>query len=262
MRNYLFAALLEAFCLCGCVTTGPAQDGRAADGAPSAFTSDDDFRNWFAFYYQDPHPERVTAAIHYMTTAGYLERQPEIASIFLAEVFASEPSRLKDWSNEWARLSPAAWNVVLVALWFSATDDARALVKQNAKKATGPFQKRVQAMIDGKAPTPHILTMAVTDPRQINIIWSAFSATGNVKYVEKVVSYIKLYGNEDDPVAHAIGEAALVTLATNVPLHKVVATICKDQDSSNPDEATRALLHSMFQILAQIAQEGQESPAH
>ncbi len=267
MRRYpLIPVLLALASLSACTTLERGGGGSATmtdtGPRPAGFTSDDDFRNWFAFYYKEPHPERLTPAIQFMEKSGYLESQPEIASVFLAQLFSREPTQLAKWAAEWEALKPGAWNVVLVSLWFSGTRDTLALLQKNAGRASGPFKGRVQAMLNGKAPAPDLLGMAVTEPRHINILWSAFSASGDVRYVQKVVGYVKLYGDEEDPVASAIGETALMTLATNVPLHDVVASVCMDEDHRNPDEKTRALLDTMFSILAKISKEEQMVPAH
>lgn len=259
------ALLAATAALASACTTTRGGGAVALDSGPAPgarFDSDEDFRTWFTFYYKHPRPDRVTPAIEFMDRAGYLETQPEIAAVFLSELIHRQPDQLLTWAKEWERLQPKAWNVILVSLWFSGDKGAAAIFKENAGRATGPFKERVQAVLAGEAPALDVLKMDVSDPRHINLIWSAFSASGDPKFVQKVIRYVKLYGNEENPDANAIGETALMTLATNVPLHDVVASVCTEENRRNPDEKTRALLDTMFQILAQIANDGAGRQAH
>ncbi len=249
----------------GCQTLSGSATASSPGSDVTPFQGDDDFRNWFAYYYKNGNPARLTAALHFMQSNAYLSDHPDIASIFIGHIFTKEPAALASWVSEWksdAKLKEEAWSVLLTALWFSGTKEGHELLTENLGRASRQYQDRLGEVLKAKVAPPALTEGDITDPRHINLLWAAFSATGDAAFVRKIVGAVKNYGNESDALANAIGEAAIMTLASNVPHHAVVEKVCMDENRQNPDQRTRALLETMFRILAQLAAEKDTRPAH
>ena len=260
LRNYLAAVLASAlWVLAGCQTFSGGGGGTAQSDKP--FASEDEFTQWFAFYYQHPQPERVTSGLAYMENQHYLREFPDIASTFLSRVFAAHPDDLKEWTDGWKGLGPEEWNCILVALWLTNTPASRDLMTANLGRAAPMRQEHLRDMLKEDPSSIDPMTADVLDARQIMMIWAAFSATGDERYIRKVIAYVHLYGEDEQNERESeVGEAALMTLATNSIQHEKVEKVCEEEDLKNPDPRTRVLLKAMLSALAQMQSDG-EIPA-
>jgi hypothetical protein len=261
----LVTASLIALAPLGCVTTAP-----IAQDANFHFTNDDGFREWLAFYYRHPHPEQLSAALTFMQQQRYLREFPDVAAAFLSQVFAQNTSQLKGWCDQWASMPPETWDVVLVSLWLSGTPDGQALARDNVARATPEVQERMRRTLEapGKAPALDLLTAQPRHPRQINLLWAAYSATGDTRYVGRVIDQVHLYGDDADAVNASVGEAAIVSLASNTVQHEEVARLCLERNEHDPDPKTRVLLRAMLTAVARVthgrppASKQPDEPAH
>lgn len=264
VRNFIpglaTLVLLAAFSA-GCTTTSGS--GLASD-EPVSFASDDDFRSWFAFYYKAPHPERLTASLRYMKQNAYLQDYPDIASVFLAHVMTANPQHLKHWvDTEWQEFGGAEWSVILVSLWMVDTTESKALMVKNLERADETHRERIKGLKDRNPDVIDPLKADIVDPRQVNLVWAAFSATGDERYVRKIIDQVHLYGEVRDETDAAIGEAAIMTLANNAMQHDLVAQLCNRMDNTHPDPKTRILLKAMLNALADVGKDHDlDVPAH
>jgi hypothetical protein len=255
-RCALLVIMLAA--LSGCQTLSGGQSSQP-------FASDDEFRHWFAFYYQEPNPDRLTEAVRFMHTNAYLHDFPDIASVFMGRVIAANVDRLPQWHDDWSAMGSEEWSVILMALWLSNTPEGASMMHANLSRAPADQRARFQELIKHDPTEAEVLTTEVVNPRQINMIWAAFSATGDERLVRKVVSYVHYYGGSGDAeVESQIGEAAIMTLASNLPQHELVERVCVEENLRNPNPKTRLLLQTMFNVLAQLDAEarGEAKPAH
>ena len=216
-------------------------------------TSIDDessFRLWFTYYYKHKSPELVDEAIAFMVAGGYMSEHPDIVAGFLSHVFSQHPDNLKDWLKGWEKYDQRAWSVILLSLWMSSDEKARVLMRLNIDRGE---TAKVAALreITERDTSPDLLELVARDPRHINILWAAFSATGDERFVEKIISYVEHY--EETPVTRRgfLAEAAILSLATNSLQHESVAGVCIDQHETNPSPKIRLLLEAMLSALAQ-----------
>ncbi len=263
MRS-LQIVLVLSLALTGCTTLGGGESNVSEGPEAVSFTSDDDFRSWFAFYYKAPHPERITASLHYMKQHAYLEDYPDIASVFLSHVMAANPDAMKQWvDTDWKDLGGAEWSVILVSLWMVDTAESKALMAQHLERADADHRDRIKGLKDRSPNVIDPLKAAIIDPRQVNLVWAAFSATGDERYVRKIIDQVHLYGELRDETEAAIGEAAIMTLANNAMQHDVVAQLCNRMDNTHPDPKTRILLKAMLNALADVTKvQDADRPAH
>lgn len=256
-QRVIFAGLL-ALTLTGCQTL-------AGGNSETQFANDDDFRSWFAFYYKSPRPEMLTASLRFMKQHKYLDDYPDIASVFLSKVMKDNPKEVNRWvETEWQELGGSEWSVILVSLWMVETDESKELMKRYLDKASADHKERIKGLLDRDPKMIDPLKADIVDPRQVNLVWAAFSATGDERYVQKIIDQVHNYGNPLDETSAAIGEAAIMTLANNALQHDMVAKLCDRMDSNHPDPKTRILLKAMLNALADVVKEqgSGDLPAH
>jgi hypothetical protein len=249
----LIATVLLSFLL-GCVTTSVAKQ----DSRP--FANDNEFRSWFAYYYKDPHPERITSALSFMKSHGYLNENstrygdiPVIASIFLGQIFATNDNSLSDWAQSWQGLGQSEWYVILVSLRMADKPKASQLLHDNLSRVDHDHRQRLIKLQKTEISTLDPLTSEVVTNRQISLLWSGFNATGDLRYAQRVIDHINLFG-ADDPRMQEIGETALMSLATHVIQHETVSRLCLEQRRKHEDPQTRILLEAMLTAIVNAAE--------
>jgi len=246
----LLGVLLSALLAVLSLTTG-CQTVPSVEQSTTPFKDKSDFREWFSHYYANPAPERLTEALRYMQAHHYLEQAPEVAAIFLAKVFAKNEASLATWTHGWQPLGPLAWDVILPALWLSGTEQGQALAKANIGRADSAQQARLKSLFQIAPQNLEPLAVDVVDPRQINLLWGAYDATGDIRYVQKVIASVATYGDDDQREA-AIGEMAILTLAANMTVHTAVAAAVHDADQNSPNPRVRLIIQAMLEAVNEV----------
>ena len=245
-------ALIGFWLITSCMTFS------AIPQAEQPFASDPEFRDWFAFYYQHPQPNRITAALKFMGSHRYLDEKsnkyrdmPIIASVFLGRIFAANDDNLTAWATSWQSLNEVEWYVVLVALHMAEQENAQKILAANLTKVDEEHQSRLMKMMNTNSFSLDPLGADIVTSRQINLLWSAFSATGDIRYVKKVITQINHFGDEEDNERH-IGETALMSLANNAIQHEAVGKLCLEEQRQNQDAKTRLLLEAMITAIVKL----------
>jgi hypothetical protein len=233
---------------------------------PSEFASDDEFRSWFAFYYRAPDPARLSMAIKFMDKKGYLEKHPDIASAFVSKVIERNPRMLPVWLDELSEANAQTWNVFLISIWMSNYSGFEQVLNTHASKVGPEDQARLNSLIS-RDPVPYDLKqITIFDPRQINMLWAAYSVTGEQAYVVKIINNIEHYQPDTSELESQIGETAIMTLATNSMQYEEVKALCESAEKDHPSQKTRILLEAMLgaveNIVAESKRENQQIPAH
>jgi hypothetical protein len=259
--TWIFIFLFNA----GCQTLG--FYGSDIPQVSRTFQDMDTFKSWFVFYYQDPKPQELTSALLFMEKNGLLAEYPEVASMFVAQIFSAHPENASLWIKGWEKsFSERQWTVVVVALWL--TDKKELQKTANTLLAHFPKVKRAKMSEMLKTIPSSSLNPLFSDVQhigQVNMLWAGFSATGDNKYVERVISLVSRFAGPAKLQKKSIGEAALVSLAQNTLLHPSVEESVKKAEKTHPDPTTRALIQAMLQALASIDKRDYmlpNSPAH
>lgn len=229
---------------------------------PTEFTSEDEFRSWFAFYYRHPDPDRLPHAIKFMDQNGYLSRHPDIASVFIAKVMEANPDKVSGWFDEMKQEREATWNVLLISTWLAKVPNYKELITTNMNRVDKEQQLRMAALEEKDPHQFDIRIIPIYDPRQINMLWAAYSVSGDHQYVTRIIDAVELYTADTEEVDSQIGETAIMTLANNSMQYEEVRALCQVAEERHPSPRTRLLMRAMLGAVDNIIAESRKSPGH
>jgi hypothetical protein len=213
----------------------------AADGG--GFVTPEDFDHFVSHYYQKPEPERVVPSLRFMAqdlglpAAEASERSGLVA--FYGAIFrqdgGSAPSRLQDLSA----LAERSPEFLLRVLWFANTPEARSLLEALGPPPGSPHREQWEELRRAAPPDP--LTMEIADAGAIDVFWGSFFATGDPRYVGRVIGALALLRSEHDALKIRIGASAEMSLVSNARRHEKVLEICKALLPREPKAVRKAL---------------------
>lgn len=203
--------------------------------APKSIATGDDLERWMDFYYLHPQPELLTQAMHFADSSGMVKQGEAPLMAFTSRVFAQNPKKIPQWVSELGDLSPAARTTFWSALWWSNTIEGKESLNRLATSL--PSERDKDAVLGQMAkPAQPIEQMELNRPEVIDELWGAFTATGDEKYVNRLISTIPwLTDNGGDYIRLTIAGAAKWSLISNAQIHpKVMACLMKArQDQPN-----------------------------
>lgn len=214
--------------------------------AAPAFSSQDDFNRWSAYYYVHPNPKRVVPAIRFMAESGVLDQETQRAPTmaFLAEIFRQNEGSLTTWLRELEDLEEAQQKVLWHALWFSNCAAASALLLEFRYRISPEGKELIDRLL--KEEPPEMLSLPVSSPAVLDMLWSTFFVSGDERCVQRVISVLPLSKPKGDLEKFLIGEAARWSLVSNALQHERVLKICRKEAASQPKEV-RAVLVKVIQ---------------
>ncbi|WP_395745509.1 hypothetical protein [Prosthecobacter sp.] len=189
--------------------------------------------DWLTYYYKSPSPDAFVKQVKAMAEKGLLkkeEAQPPIIG-FLSRVMAANPKRIAGWIEELGSKEDEVRTVLLAAAWYSDTDEAREVFKN--QKLDVYLKKRA----------PNILEIAPDNAGVLDMLWGYFMATGEAAPIRRIVSALSLskytgalerYKADPSPAnqreAHleVTFEAAMWSLENNCKGHPLVLQHCEE----------------------------------
>jgi hypothetical protein len=201
--------------------------------------------SWMMFYYAAPAPERFVDEARGLLTTTPAQGAAALAT-FLGRVMAANPARIPAWIAALADLPPEAAATLRLAAWLSGTPEGRAHALEDPQLA------------DAGDP-PDLLAGPVEEGFQLDLLWSWYFATGDVRAVAQIVSVLRWMGHfgaaarfkdsaktaqdADHARKDAMFQAATWSLQSlmqqHPPLKRACETIC---DTPGLDASTRVAL--------------------
>lgn len=184
-------------------------------------------------YYLDPRPELVPRALKTLSDSGLLDGgvAATVVAVFLGHVFRADPAELEARLPPLDELPDDSYAVTLQALWWSRTQRGDDLLDMAARQAD-PGRQDLIAMLRAEPP-PDLLQLPLSDTALLDLLWAAFVATGDNRYVLRVIGGLA----EGDPV----GEAARWSLASHADRHDRVKDTCARELAHQPEEIASIL---------------------
>lgn len=178
------------------------------------------------YYYIDNRPDELFAYL-----MGTLSREPilieerDASVVMLGMLIEQHPERTDEWVQLLWSIPAGAHVLVYYALAAANTNESLAALNEVKEKDAGK-----SGIIDhiGSNPTPDILIEPIGNPYRIDVLWGAFSFSGDAAYVRKIIDALEWSGpNERDERLASVGGAAYWSLTRRAFSHSKVLAICK-----------------------------------
>lgn len=205
---------------------------------PKSIASDQDLNAWLTYYYLHPQPELVVPATLLAEKKGYLNSEsggPYMA--FLSRVFAQNPTKIAGWNKELeVAIQPKSKPILWTALWWSHTKESGQLLDEIAKTLSPKTQTSLLEQI-AKPPEP-IEKMDINHPNVVDMLWGAFFATGDEKYIQRLISVLSWETQSKDLNKMQVAASVRWSLTSNAEQHPAVLQICQQVREKQPDLRT------------------------
>ncbi|MFH1509510.1 MAG: hypothetical protein ABIE68_05065 [bacterium] len=180
-------------------------------------------------YYKSPNPDIVVPMINTLTEQDTFQTNsfgPMAA--FFSRIFADNPDKLERWvMQDLCGLNNqplSTFDVVVNALWMADTPEARDILNKIEDTTKVPDGKNyIESQITREV--LDLKTMSVTTSLDLDIIWSAFFATGDKEYIEQIVSV--LYSDDENSSNDVLLEStAKWSLKSNYADNPKIKEVC------------------------------------
>jgi hypothetical protein len=207
--------------------------------------------NWMMHYYQHPVPDQLVDAIRSLAAAQMLKGQkmrtgfwnrilgrtprppmidawqrctdaPLIA--FAAKVFEKNPSSIDGWLDALQQLREEQKRSLWIAAWFSGTAGVGSALRRQAQKTSKGAVQFIDELLS-QSPRP-IDDLPINGPVILDMLWGAFFATGDERYVLRIVAALGAVASPQGTPAFALGSSALWSLTSNAKQHPRVKEVC------------------------------------
>ncbi|MCU7797281.1 MAG: hypothetical protein KZQ75_09140 [Candidatus Thiodiazotropha sp. (ex Myrtea spinifera)] len=234
MRTFMLTFLFVAF------------TGAVADD--SQFSSQEELGKWFTYYYLESGPDRVGAAIRYMSESGALEEANALPGIFgfLSGFFTSNPNEVKKITSELEDLPDNHFSVVLLGFWYANLPNSQTEVYQYLDSRKN-LEDQLSYLRTGKPMALHEIPLE-QGPWVLDALWGEFFATGRSKPVERIAEALPWIEVKGDIDRLLVGGAAKWSLSSNAYQHERVKEILVSLSKRNPNN------QQLAQVLSQAAQ--------
>jgi len=205
-------------------------------------TTEDQLSEWLMYYYLHPRPDLVVSATQFMSTQGALQKaNVEMPfCVFLANVFAANAAKVETWFGELRTGAENQKSALALVLWMAGTSGSQDLLKSLSREGPAGFQKYVNELVADDH-RPDFLHDEIKDPGFLDALWASFFASGDERYVKRIISALPLVQEKSDIERMLIGGAARWSLASNAYQHPKVMQICEAQLKELPAEQRAAL---------------------
>lgn len=232
-RTLLFStrALLLVLALLPLVPTWA--DETKPAGAPNAITTQDQLDEWMMHYYEHPQPELTCSAIQFMSAKGLISESssPPIAA-FLARLVEQDPEKAQEWRVRLGSGGNSAATTIALALWMA--NNRSELEAMLTAKLDPQVHGTVTELLQNTP--PNLLQDEIRDSAYLDMFWGSFFATGDEKYVLRVIDALRFLAEKKDVQKMLIGGAAQWSLVSNAAQHRKVMQICEDQQKTAPSK--------------------------
>ncbi len=213
---------------------------------PRAIKTETDLGQWTTYFYLDPKPDLTISAIRLSSKNGDYDR-PEIQpaeQAFLATLFRQYPEKLQTWISSLKGLPRAHKEIIYKALWICNSEEGRKLLTSLPERSSSKAESEFLRRLTQKSP-PDLLTMTITDPSHLDMLWAAFMASGDERYVKRIIRVLPWSEDERNRTKLMIGEMAAWSLASNVFQHEKVLEICQAEIQKSSPKVKRHLLRAI-----------------
>jgi hypothetical protein len=205
-------------------------------------TTEDQLSEWLTYYYLHPKPQLVVSAVQFMSTQGHLQEGHAQTPfcVFLAQVFAANTSEIDTWFGQLRKGTEDEKSALALVLWMVETGDNKDMLTSLGKDGSAGFQNYVHDLLADHRP-PDLIHDEIRNAGFLDALWASFFASGDERYVKRIISALPLVQEKGDVQRMLIGGAARWSLASNAYQHPKVMEICEAQLKELPADQRAAL---------------------
>jgi hypothetical protein len=201
------------------------RDGTSADDA--------EWISWNTFYYANPQPARTVPGIRFFSQKGALRKAQQPLAVFFGRVFAQNRNSLGKWVDELRRGPEDQQFFAGLALWFSDVTDRDRWLDTLGENGSSQLRSYINDLRGDKP--PDLTSIEVRQPLELDMLWASFFATGDTRYVVRVIQVLApSSGQRSDATVAA---AARWSLTSNARAHSLVLEVCRKRASQQPEIA-------------------------
>jgi len=202
----------------------------------AGFESQEEVSKWLMFYYQAPSPDKVPAAIKYMSRSGMLDNKNAMAPIFgfLSGIFKDNPMKAAGWIDRLDSLEDEHLGVVVLGIWYSNLPESQRLAYGILDKH--PKLNQQFAFLRKGSPVPIDKIPLENGPWVLDALWGNFMATGRKKPVERIMAALPWVDVKGDLSRLRVGGAAQWSLTSNAEQHDLVFKFCEAGTKTQPKD--------------------------
>jgi len=232
LKRSIFVAV---FCTLA-VSWPTAQSRPKLISAAKEITSRDQVEEWLTYYYQHPRPDLLVSAVRFMSKDGWLKKSGAAAPVvaFLSRVFVANPDKIKGWVTDLEDDSEDEKETVATALWMVDDDKAQEILRSMTKGVAAAFQEKVKSLRVNRP--PDLLHGEINTPQFLDALWGSFFATGDERYVQRLISALPMLETKGDVMTVLIGGAAKWSLTSNAFQHPKVMEVCEAELRRLPED--------------------------
>ena len=222
-----FAAVIS---LLGCLSAlmpAAVQSRPAVIASVKSIATQEQLDEWMMRYYQHPRPDLTISAVEFMAKSGELSHkgaQPPIGA-FLSEVFIQNPGAVEQWQTQLRNGTDDQERILALALWMSDVKELLPLLKAMASGSSASVGEYAKGLLATRP--PDLLRDDVASAGFLDMLWGGFFATGDERYVRRIIGTLPLAKTEGDIQEKLIGSAAQWSLTSNATQHTRVMEICE-----------------------------------
>lgn len=213
---------------------------------PPIFNSPDEFAEWMTYYYLDPEPNKLPAAIKYYTNSLlYNKTSSQLPMVtFFATILENNTPIMEEIYKSLSDTSPDNLQTVfLKTLWLIDSPRSKEMIDEITLTWKSD-ENKIQIRNINQTPSPKLLVDPIVNSSQLDMLWSIFIATGDSKPIERIISALALV-DEDEMIKVITGKAAVWSLGSNAKQHNLVYSLCKDA-LSTVDSKTATMLQEII----------------
>jgi len=195
-----------------------AQPAAGTEPAPST-------QDWLTYFYMERDTAPLVRVLRDLAGDGVLgpgSAEGPLASFF-SEIFRANPERAVAWIRE-AELTPPQRLPLIKALWLAG-------LKYEAVKLARLDDWPAGDLAKLDKPPPDRFSFSISDPSHLDMMWAGFMATGDVRYVRRVIGVLEYEPAEEDGglAVLLLRSSARWSLATNADQHELVYRAVKEE---------------------------------
>ncbi|BBO83792.1 hypothetical protein DSCO28_43580 [Desulfosarcina ovata subsp. sediminis] len=211
---------------------------------------------WFTYYYKASHSAQHIENINKMFQSGFFNKPSAVAPLimFLAEFFRQNENMISGWEKSLHEIPQDENFYLLHSLWQANTDNALTALNNWPDLKSEKIIEKIK-----ERPPVDLKTIEINSPAILDMLWATFMASGNILYVERIISSLSLPTDSkenDKRISNLlIVGAAKWSLSSNAMQHGLVFKTCQKFTESKDPKIRKAISEILEKVEESKAQQ-------